>query len=61
MASADFCLITRQVTLQGAMRILLVLLSMIRSYPAIATEYAWTFVHPVVHFRDLSQGSSHRA
>ena len=43
MASADFCLITRQVALQGAMRILLVLLPMVRSYPAIATGYAWTF------------------
>jgi hypothetical protein len=48
MASADFCLITRQVALQGAMRILLVLLSMIRSYPAIATGYAGTLVPRVV-------------
>ena len=56
------CLITRQVALQGAMRILLVLLSMIRSYPAIATGYAWTFVSPVVRgpVRELSQGRSHR-
>jgi hypothetical protein len=60
MAFADFCLITWQVALQGAMRILLVLLSMIRSYPAIATEYAWTFLHPVVRFRDLSQSRSYR-
>jgi hypothetical protein len=60
MASADFCLITRQVTLQGAMRVLLVLLSMVRSYPAIATDYAGTFVSPVVRFRDLSQGRSRR-
>ena len=43
MASADFCLITRQIALQGAMRILLALLSMVRSYSAIATEYAGTF------------------
>ncbi|MBK5102160.1 MAG: hypothetical protein JJE15_14390 [Desulfobacteraceae bacterium] len=56
MASADFCPITRQVTLKGAMRILLVLLSMIRSYPAIATGYAWTFVSPVVR-----SGISHKA
>ena len=48
MASADFCPITRQVALKGAMRILLVLLSMVRSYPATATEYAGTFVSPVV-------------
>ena len=48
MASADFCLITRQVALKGAMRILLVLLPMVRSYPAAATEYAGTFVSPVV-------------
>jgi hypothetical protein len=60
MASADFCLITRQVALQGAMRILLALLPMIRSHPAIATGYAGTFVSPVVHFRDLSQCRSHR-
>ena len=44
MASADFCLIILQVALQGAMRILLVLLPMIRSYPAIATGYAGTLV-----------------
>ena len=56
MASADFCLITRQVALQGAMRILLVLLPMIRSYPAIATEYAWTFISPVAR-----SGISHKA
>ena len=48
MASADFCLITLQVALRGAVRILLVLLSMIRSYPAIATGYAWTLVPRVV-------------
>lgn len=55
MASADFCLITRQVALQGAMKILLVLLPMVRSYPAIATGYAGTFVHSVVR-----SGSSHK-
>ena len=48
MASADFCLIILQVALQGAMRILLVLLSMIRSYPAIATGYAGTLVPRMV-------------
>jgi hypothetical protein len=55
MASADFCLITRQVALQGAMRILLVLLSMIRSHLAIATECAGTFISPVVR-----SGISHK-
>ena len=44
----DFCLITRQVALKGAIRILLVLLPMIRSYPAIATGYAGTLVPRVV-------------
>lgn len=44
-----------QVTLQGAMGILLVLLSMIRSHPAIETGHAGTFVSPVVHSRDLSK------
>jgi hypothetical protein len=48
MASADFCLITQQVALQGAMRVLLVLLSMICSYPAIATGYAGTLIPRVV-------------
>jgi hypothetical protein len=55
MASADFCLITRQVALQGAMRIPIVLLSMIRSYPAIATGHAGTFVSPVIR-----SGISHK-
>jgi hypothetical protein len=52
----DFCLITRQVTLQDAMRTLLVLLSMISSHPAIATGHAGTFVSPVVR-----SGISHKA
>jgi hypothetical protein len=56
MASSDFCPITPWITPWRAMRILLVLLSMIRSYPAIATEYAWTFVSPVVR-----SGISHKA
>ena len=36
--------VTRQVALQGAMRILLVLLSIVCSYPATATGYAGTLV-----------------
>ena len=48
MTSADICLITRQIALQGAMRILFVLLPMIRSYPATATGHAGTVGSPVV-------------
>ena len=44
MASADFCPITRQVALQGAMRVLLVLLPIVCSYPATTTGYAGTLV-----------------
>ena len=55
MTSADFCLITRQVTLKGAIRILLVLLSMIRSHLAIATECAGTFISPVARPGSLTR------
>ena len=57
MASADFCLITQQVALQGAKRFLYTLLLIIRSYPAIATEYAWALVPrwpiPGISYTDL--------
>jgi len=55
LGGTDFCLITRQVALKGAIRILLVLLSMIRSHLAIATECAGTFISPVARPGSLTR------
>jgi len=56
MASADFCSVTRQVTLKGAMKLLLQMMPIVCvSSPSATAGDAWTLVSRYGPSRDLLQ------